>query len=128
VSVTFAPIAVEAEAPGNLITGDAEVRNCDTCYGGARVAYIIGTSAVTIPISITESGVRTITVSYESNGPRVLKTSADGTLIDQRTVMGAGWEDPQAFEFTCTLRAGTIAFTFYDDTGPAPDLDRVVIS
>lgn len=123
----FSPIAVEAEAPGNLLLGTAAAVACGPCPGGYRVGYIAGAGTVTVRTSLPVSGTRTLTITYESDGARMLKISANGVLIDTRMLTGPGWETPLTFQLTKALPAGALSLTFYNDEGPAPDIDKVVI-
>src|SRR5262249_10236746 len=125
---TFSPVGVEAEDPGNLRTGGAAVLNCATCSGGYRVGYIDSAAQVVVHMSLPSTGLRTVTVIYESDGPRLIKLSANGTEIARRWVTGPGWEAPQTFQFVAVLPAGSLQLAFYDDESPAPDFDKVVVS
>jgi hypothetical protein len=66
-------------------------------------------------------------VTFESDGTRLIKVSANGTLIAQRQVTGPGWQTPATFEFTASLTAGQLRLGFYNDVGPAPDIDMITI-
>jgi hypothetical protein len=124
----FTPIAVEAEDPHNLLTAPAQAVACGACSGGYRVRYIGGSGKVAVAAQIPVPGPRTITVDYETDGQREIKISSNGALILTRTVTGAGWDVPQTFRFTAVLDAGSVLLTFYDDTSPAPDIDKIIIS
>jgi serine/threonine protein kinase len=128
VPAQFAPMAVEAEDPGNLLTDPAQAVACAACYGGYRVRYLGGTGKVSVTRQIPVSGPRTLTVDYETDGQREIKISSNGTLILARTVTGSSWDVPQTFRFTAVLNAGPTVLTFYNDTSPGPDIDKVVIS
>jgi hypothetical protein len=125
---TFQPIEIEAEAPGNVITGGAKAIACVPCSGGYRVGYIDTVSTLVVRATLPSAGTRTVSVIYESDGPRLLKVSANGAQVDQRWVTGTGWEVPQTFQFVAELPAGDVPLTFYDDVSPAPDVDAVIVS
>jgi hypothetical protein len=57
----------------------------------------------------------------------VIKVSANGTQIAQRQVTGPGWQTPETFEFIASLNAGQLRLGFYNDVGPAPDIDMITI-
>jgi hypothetical protein len=114
--------------PGNVLTAPAQAVACAACYGGYRVRYIGGSGKVVIAIQIPVSGPRAITVDYEIDGQREIKISSNGTVILTRTVTGSGWDVPQTLRFTTVLNAGPVLLTFYNDTSPAPDIDRVTNS
>ncbi|MEV0133541.1 hypothetical protein AB0H83_34385 [Dactylosporangium sp. NPDC050688] len=124
----FTPVVIQAEAPGNNLIGGAQVWPCATCDGGGRVAHIAGTARVILRTTMPAAGTRTVTVTYESDGLRLIKIAANGTETAQRWVTGPGWETPQTFVFTAELPAGALQLAFYNDAGPAPDIDKVVIS
>jgi hypothetical protein len=124
----FTPISVQAQDPGNILTGGAAVVACATCDGGYRVRYICLGCQLVIRTTIPVSGLRTLTVVYETDGPRELKISINGAPPLIRTVLGTDWATPETFDFTAVLPAGTLLLTFYNDESPAPDINKVVIS
>jgi hypothetical protein len=95
---------------------------------GCRVGYIGGAGRVIVVGSLASSGVRTVRVTYETDGLRQLKIKVNDVDVDVRWLNGTGWEVPMTFEFTTTLAAGPLRLMFYNDVNPAPDVDRVVIS
>jgi hypothetical protein len=96
--------------------------------GGARVGYIGATAQVVVVANLPSSGLRTIRVTYETDGLRQLKIKANGTDVEARWLNGSGWEVPNSFEFTTMLPAGPLRLMFYNDVTSAPDVDQVVIS
>ena len=124
---TFAPIIIEAEARSNQLIGGAMPVGCATCSGGYRVRFIAFLAEVVLIATIPAAGSRTITVTYESDGPRLMKVSANGVEIAARWITGDGWESPHTFVLNATLAAGPLHLSFYNDAGPAPDLDKAVI-
>jgi hypothetical protein len=125
---TFTPVSIQAEAAANALTGGAKIVACPPCDGGGRVGYIAGTAQLVMNTGFNVAGSRTLTVTYESDGLRLIKISANGKEIAQRWVTGTGWEAPQTFAFAATLPAGALQIAFYNDVGPAPDIDKVAIS
>ncbi len=124
----FTPIAVQAEDPGNILSGGAEVVACDTCDGGYRVRYLCLTCQLVVRTSLPASGPRTVTIVYEAGDVRTIKISINGALPVIRTVSGQDWTTPQALNFTAVLQAGALELTLYNDDAPAPDIDKVLIS
>ena len=123
----FAPITVEAEARSSQLRGGALAVACPACAGGYRVGYIAGAAEVRVITSVPMSGWRTIVVTYESDGLRLMKVSVNGIEIAERWLTGTGWETPYTFTLSATLSEGPLRLAFYNDVGPAPDLDQVVI-
>jgi hypothetical protein len=126
--VTFTPISVQAEDPRNLLTGGAAVSACATCDGGYRVRYLCQGCQLIVRTTLPVSGVRTVTVVYESDGLRTLKISINAAKPLIFTVAGQEWTTPLTFHFTAELPAGSLLLAFYNDEGPAPDIDKIVIS
>ncbi|NLU77199.1 hypothetical protein HCA58_02080 [Micromonospora sp. HNM0581] len=122
---SFSPVSVEAEDPGNLLSDGAAVVACGTCDGGARVRYV---GRVTAYLTTATAGRRTITVRYEVDGERGLQISINGAAPTSHRVSGTGWGTPQTLRYTATVPAGRISMAFYNDAGPAPDIDKITIS
>lgn len=127
----FAPQSIQAEAATNVLSDGPAVVACAPCDGGARVGYIAGTAELIMVTRLPVAGSRTLTVTYETDGLRLLKISANGNEIAERWVTytgtANGWESPQTFAFATTLPAGPLQLVFYNDVGPAPDIDKVVL-
>jgi hypothetical protein len=121
----FRPVTVQAEAPGNLRSGGADIAYCDSCDGGARVRYL---GRLTVYLDVAAAGSRTVTVGYTADGPRDLKVVVNGGAPQTFSVTGSDWETPRSFRFTSSIPAGRTAVTFYNDSGPPPDIDKVTVS
>jgi len=100
---------------------------CAPCEGGARVAYILKEDDLTVVADVPVGGERTITVTYETDGPREIQLSINGGAPILRLVDGAGWEVPRTFQVTAEIPAGEVRLRFFNN-GPAPDIDKVTIS
>lgn len=124
----FTPIVVEAEDPGNELTGGAAVTACGTCHGGQRVRYLCFTCTLTVRAVLPVAGARTVTVGYEVDGPRSVKVRVNGGPAKTWQVTGPEWSVPRSFAFTVELPAGEVRLTFSNDETPAPDIDVVTIS
>jgi hypothetical protein len=123
----FVPITIQAEASGNIRTGGAQAFACAPCAGGARVGYLAGANQLFIDVTVPVGGRRTLEVTYETDGPRTLDVSANGVRIAQPELTGVGWETPMAYQVVVTLPAGLVRLGFFNDAGPAPDIDLVVV-
>lgn len=124
----FTPIVVEAEDPANRLTGGAGVTACATCHGGARVRYLCFTCTLEVHAVLPVSGLRTVTVGYEVDGPRSVKISVNGAPARTWQVTGTEWTAPRSFQFTAELPAGDLRLTIFNDEAPAPDIDVVTVS
>ncbi|MGW0504978.1 hypothetical protein [Micromonospora sp. NPDC003241] len=121
----FRPVTVQAEAPGNLRSGGAEIAYCDSCDGGARVRYL---GQLTVYLDVAAAGSRTVTVGYTADGTRDLKVVVNGGPPQTFTVTGSSWVTPRSLRFTASIPAGRTAVTLYHDSAPPPDIDKVTVS
>jgi hypothetical protein len=124
----FTPITVQAEDPGNTLTGGAVATDCVTCRGGGRVRYVCLACQVVVRATVPVAGARTVTVVYEADGRRALKVSVNGAAARTWQVTGPGWETPRTLRFTADLPAGPLRLALFNDDTAAPDVDEVVIS
>ncbi|RIV40197.1 carbohydrate-binding protein [Micromonospora radicis] len=119
------PITVQAEDPDNLLGDGARMTACAACDGGARVRYL---GTLTAYLDNPTAGRRTVTVDYTVNGDRELKISINGAAPTSHIVTGTDWNIPRTLRYTATVPAGRVSFTFFNDTGPSPDIDKLTIS
>ncbi|WP_432837413.1 hypothetical protein [Dactylosporangium sp. CA-092794] len=124
----FAPISVQAENGGNTLYGGAEATGCDTCDGGARVRYVGGENRVVIHATANVAGTRTVTVLYETDGVRILKIAINDGSPRVVRLDGTSWTAPLQLTFTATIPAGAVNVSFFNDEGPAPDVDKLTIT
>ncbi|GAA1864491.1 hypothetical protein [Asanoa iriomotensis] len=127
-AIRFVPITVEAEDPGNILSGGAAATTCASCRGGRRVRYLCIACRVTVRTTVPVSGRRTVTIVYETDGDRALKVSVNGAPARTWQVTGTDWTTPRSFRFTADLPAGPLRLTLFNDETPAPDVDQVLIS
>ncbi|MFY1635487.1 hypothetical protein ACN27F_19805 [Solwaraspora sp. WMMB335] len=122
----FTAVSVEAEAPGNLLAGDAKVADCATCDGGARVQYVHDVNFLEVYVTLPVAGTRTVAVRYESDGQRKIVVQINGGSIKEYPVASSGgWETPATHTFEAQLSAGRNTLRF---SGHSPDIDRIVVS
>jgi hypothetical protein len=128
-STAFTAVTVRAADGGNDLHG-VKVVSCATCVARSRVAYIAGNNYLVVKVhGVAAPGTRSLTVTYESDGPRVLKISANGSTARELLLPGAGdWATPAVAQLPVAFPAGDSSIKFFNDTGPAPDVDTVVIS
>ncbi|TCB96802.1 hypothetical protein E0H26_14405 [Micromonospora zingiberis] len=119
------PVSVEAEDPGNVLGEGAGIVACSACAGGARVRYL---GTLSVYLTNPTAGPRTVTVAYTVDGSRELKISINGAAPTNHFLTGTAWDTPRTFRYTTTVPAGRVSFTFYNDTGPSPDIDKITIS
>ncbi|WP_327008867.1 hypothetical protein OHA72_17395 [Dactylosporangium sp. NBC_01737] len=122
----FAVISLHAAGAANLRNG-ARVIECPTCDGGSRVGYIGGpnTLAIRVP-DVPAAGERTLTVTYETAETRTLRVAVNDGPAHTLTLSGAGdWLIPATVSLRVHLPAGTSWVRFFNDAGPAPDVNRI---
>ena len=125
---SFTTVTLQASDPGNVRQG-VHVFKCATCVGGDRVGYIGGANYLVIPVRVPVAGDRRLTVVYESDGQRTLMISVNGTTVSTLRLAGEGdWKLPATTAVPVFLPAGPSLLKFFNDKGPAPDVDRIVIS
>ncbi|WP_020580116.1 alpha-galactosidase D [Actinopolymorpha alba] len=123
---------IEAEAPGNLLTGSAKVNECQGCAGGLKVGDLSAGASLTVKgIKVERAGTYDVTVSYVdgSDGRSIGIAVNDGPV--QRVELGGGaddrWDRPQGETLKLALKAGENTLTFSNVGGYGPDIDRVTV-
>jgi len=120
----------EAEAAGNTFGGGAHAVGCQRCSGGSRVTGVGGQGVLTITgVVAEEDGPTKLAVTYTGDRNRTAQISVNGavpTAVVFPSTRGAG--RPGTLRVTATLRAGENDLTFSNPVGPAPDVDKVVIT
>jgi hypothetical protein len=126
---SFHAITLQAADPGNLRTG-ARVIPCSSCDGGSRVGYIGGPNTLIMRIrGVAEPGNRTLTVTYETDGPRTLKIGVNDSPVHALLLAGAhDFLIPAVTTLSIFIPAGASSIKFFNDTGSAPDINGIVIS
>ncbi|MFC4043803.1 hypothetical protein ACFO1B_35735 [Dactylosporangium siamense] len=121
-----AVITLHAADPANLRSG-ARVIECPTCVGGSRVGYIGGPNTLAIRVAgVTTAGERTMTVTYETAETRTLRVAVDDGPAQTLTLSGArDWLIPATVSIRVHLPAGTSWIRFFNDEGPAPDVNQI---
>jgi len=123
----FAPVSVQAEDPRNTLVGGAQVVDCPTCDGGARVRYVGAENKLVVIATVPVAGPRTITVVYECDGTRTVRVTVNGGNPIVTDVTGTSWTEPRTVQLTTPVAAGEARIMF-SNSGPAPDIDKVTLS
>jgi hypothetical protein len=106
---TFA-ISRHAADGANLRNG-ARIIDCPSCDGGRRVGYIGGPNTLAIRVAgVPSAGERTLLVVYETQDPRTLKIAVGDGPVHTMSVF---------------VPAGVSWIRFFNDAGPAPDINRI---
>jgi hypothetical protein len=120
----------EAEAPGNTFHQAVRSWPCDWCSGGARVRYIGRNPRnylVMNNISVARADNYEMVIFYLVDGTRTLFISVNDGPVTKLLLSGKGWREVAKVSVTVPLTAGNNKVKFYNDSGYAPDIDRIVI-
>ncbi|MCX5136509.1 MULTISPECIES: alpha-galactosidase D [unclassified Streptomyces] len=119
--------AIEAEASGNTLTGNASVVDCGACSGAKKVGNLYQGGKLTIAdVIVAKAGQYQLKVSYVSGDARSALVSANGGGATGHTFPSTGdWSTVNSVYVPVTLKAGANTVTFDSGTGYAPDIDRI---
>jgi hypothetical protein len=123
------PPATSYEGEAGTLGGTAVVASCSACSGGAKVRFIGngGANDVTISVTVTTAGSRTLTVSGGVNGTRSFSVSVNGGAAQTVALTGVDFNIPVSATLTVSLNAGSNSVRLFNDTAFAPDLDRIIV-
>jgi hypothetical protein len=120
----------EAEAAGNLLSGKAEIKNCETavgCSGNQLVGSLWGGSALQFnAVNVAAAGVYTMTVHYISGDPRSFAIRVNDGASDRYDLpKTADWSTRGSYEIELQLKQGNNTIRFDDEGGYSPDIDKI---
>jgi hypothetical protein len=119
---------VEAEA--GSVAGAAKVASCTACSGGQKVGFIGNGAANFVTLNVTPSaaGSRTLTITYTLNGSRSFFVSVNGGTAVEVALTGTSFATPATKTITVTLNSGSNSVKFFNNTAYAPDLDKISVN
>ncbi|WP_157249774.1 alpha-L-fucosidase [Nonomuraea typhae] len=120
----------EAEDSANRL-GDAGITGCGACSGGQKVRNLGGGPGAYVEfgnVTVPSAGTYTLVVDYTVNGPRSFFVTVNGGAPVEVKVDGVGNNTPYTTTVPITLGAGPNTVKIHNDTGSAPDLDRLSLS
>lgn len=125
--------AYEAEAAGNVLTGNASVSGCSAatgCSGGKKVGNLWGGSTLQFrDVMAEKAGVYALSISYVSGDPRSVSIAVnDGPSDNYAFPTTENWDTLGVYALEVELKAGANTITFDDDGGWSPDIDRIEIA
>ncbi len=125
-----ASVVFEAEAEGNVRTGQARVLDRIEASGLKAIGYIGGgNGTIGVKIDVIDPTRTSVTLRWISGENRDIRYKCnDGaeTLLD--LPVGPNWSTPQSTALTCAdLTAGENVITLWNTT-PAPDIDAIIVS
>jgi uncharacterized protein YkwD len=120
----------EAEAGSNALTGGAHVASCRRCSGGSRVTAVGLLGGLTFTgVAAERTGATKIQVTYTGNGDRTAQISVNDGVATSVAFPGTrGDERTGTVRIVLPLRAGDNTLSFANPAGPAPDVDKIVIT
>jgi hypothetical protein len=117
----------EAEDYRNLI-GSAGITGCSACSGGQKVRNLGGAADAHVvfeDVEVPQAGEYTLYLDYTVNGTRSFLVTVNGGAPVEVPVSGVGNTTPQTVPVPVTLAAGANTIRVHNESGSAPDLDRV---
>jgi hypothetical protein len=119
---------VEAEA--GAIAGAARVASCTACSGGQKVGFIGNGAANFVTLNVTPSaaGSRTLTIVYTLNGSRSFFVSVNGGAAVEVPLTGTSFATPFTKTITVNLNDGSNSIKFFNNSAYAPDLDKISVN
>lgn len=124
------PGTYEAERVGNVFEGAAEPAYCSSCSGGKKVILVGGNIydfMVMKGILAQESGTKLLTIHAVVDGTQTFFVSVNGADAVQVPMTGTP-DTVSTATVSVPLVAGVNHLRFYNHTGRAPELDKIVIS
>jgi hypothetical protein len=119
---------VEAEA--GVIAGAAAVASCSACSGAQKVGSIGNgaTNVVTLTITPSAAGSRTLTIVYTLGETRSFFVSVNGGTAVEVPLTGTSWSTPATKTITVALNSGANSIKFFNNGAFAPDLDKISVN
>lgn len=120
----------EAESSANTLAGGAVRATCATCSNGARVGYLGEGGTLTFTgVRVPASGTRTVRVWYTNGDASRSATLSVNGAADLTLTFGStgGWRVSKYLEVRVPLAAGSNSLRFANQSGWAPDIDRIDI-
>lgn len=120
----------EAEAPGNTLTGGTQVVECRRCSGGARVTGLgFGGSLTFAGVLAESSGTAQVAVTYFAAEARTASISLNGGApVTVTFPAGRRATRPVTVRVDAPLAAGQNTVSIGNPAGPAPDIDKLVVT
>ncbi|MEV8509470.1 CAP domain-containing protein [Actinoplanes sp. NPDC051475] len=120
----------EAEASVNTFGGGAHAVDCRRCSGGSRVTGIGREGVLTITGVVAEKdGPTRLAITYTGDRGRAAQISVNGAVPTAVLFPGTrGSSRPGTLRVTATLRSGENTIAFGNPVGPAPEVDKLVIT
>jgi hypothetical protein len=125
-----APAAATYEAEAATLSGTVTAGFCNYCSGLSQAGNIGGgpNNAVTFSnIAVPADGTYQLEIDYATKGVRSFFVTVNGGPATELDLDGSTFSDPATTIIPVQLHAGTNTIRFANDTGYAPELDRIVV-
>ncbi|MEK4994345.1 hypothetical protein BK121_09330 [Paenibacillus odorifer] len=119
----------EAEADGNILTGNASISDHPAASGGKKVGGMYqGSSLLFNNVTVSEPGNYKITVYYISGDSRPFNISANGGDKQfEEPSKTVDWDTVGTYDVTLPLNSGANTILIDDNNWYSPDIDKIVI-
>ncbi|MDV9170537.1 fibronectin type III domain-containing protein [Streptomyces sp. W16] len=125
------PVAYEAEASGNTLSGNASVGDCSACSGGKKVGNLGGTGTLAVNhVTAPRDGTYLMKVDYTDGDTGRTMIISTGDTSFQQFLPGSNdnnWGRPSSITVPVQLKAGDNTITFGNATDYAADVDRITL-
>lgn len=126
------PVAYEAEASGNTLTGNASVNDCSACSGGKKVGNLGGNngSVAINDVAAPKDGTYLMKLDYtDGSSGRTVVVTVNGTSF-QLPLPGGNdneWGRPRTVTVPVHLKAGANTVGFGNPSDYVSDIDRITL-
>lgn len=119
----------EAEADGNVLSGNASISEHPAASGGQKVGGMYQGSTLQFNnVAVSETGNYKITVYYISGDSRPFNISANGGDKQfEEPPKTVDWDTVGTYDVTLPLNAGVNSILIDDNNWYSPDIDKIVI-
>lgn len=119
----------EAEADGNVLSGNASISDHPAASGGKKVGGMYQGSTLQFNnVAVSETGNYKITVYYISGDSRPFNISANGGDKQfEEPPKTVDWDTVGTYDVTLPLNAGENSILIDDNNWYSPDIDKIVI-
>ena len=126
-----ATTSYEAESAANTRGGVAAIATCTPCSGGKKVGHV-GNNSGTLQfngVSAAAAGSATVAISYASGAARNASLSVNGGTAAPLSFASTGsYTTVGVKNVTVTLNAGSNTLKIFNNSGWAPDFDKIVVT
>lgn len=116
------------EAEEGVLSGNADIQQCGSCSGGAKVGNLGGEGSnngeLSMDINVMRGGPYTMALRYESGDPRSIFISVNNGEGIELICDSGEWGTDATMEAALTLNPGISTIRFFNDGNYGPNIDR----